>query len=230
MLLAGSYFFQTAITYMAGNIADFENVALPPKKQPKKETFNPILKIDATSKELWTLVDFKTGQSSQIKDPEKDRELIRTIPWDIGFQRTKIITNSGATNQEGRVGIIDMGQVDFDSVRLIPTEGFIEDQRRWGNILNPAISKWYNYRTRTHNVESKKSVYLLRTDNGRHAKFRILNYYCTHEEEECSSVMCNRDEAACLTIEYMFQKGPGFPPSPKEVSTLASTATKTVLP
>ena len=110
MLLVGTYFFQSAITYMAENIADFENVALPPKKQPKQKILNPVLKIDATSKETWTLVDFQTGETQQINDPDKDNELLKAIQWDIGFQRTKIITNSGATNNRGNVGIINLGQ------------------------------------------------------------------------------------------------------------------------
>ena len=211
MLLVGSYLLQTAITYMARNISDFENIALPPKKQPSRKILNPVLKVDATSKESWTLVDFETGKTRQIKDPEENQELLKNITWDLGFQRTKIITNSGATNPEGGVKSLDLGPVDFDSVRDIPSKGYVEDQRKWGKILNPALSNWYNYRTRTHNVESKKNVYLVKTTRGRHAKFKILNYYCTHEETDCSSIMCNRDEAACLTIEYVMQKNNRFP-------------------
>tara|TARA_B100000686_G_C16762484_1_gene959600 strand:+ start:93 stop:731 length:639 start_codon:yes stop_codon:yes gene_type:complete len=196
---------------MARNISDFENIALPPKKQPPHKILNPVLKVDATSKESWTLVDIETGKTRQIKDPEENQELLKNIAWDLGFQRTKIITNSGATNPEGKVKALDLGPVDFDSVKDIPSKGYVKDQRKWGKILNPALSNWYNYRTRTHNVESKKNVYLIKTARGIYAKFKILNYYCTHEETDCSSVMCDRNEAACLTIEYVMQKNNSFP-------------------
>ena len=219
MLLIGTYFFQSAINYMAANIADFENIALPPKKITTQMVLNPTLKIDATSKETWTLVDFETGQSQYVKDPTENIKLLNTIKWDLGFQRTKIITNSGATNKKGTVGVIDLGPVNFDSIREIPSQGYIKDQRRWGKVLNPALSNWYNYRTRTHNIESKRNVYILKTSRGGHAKFKILNYYCTHEESECVSVMCNRNEAACITIEYKLQRNQKmeFPPSDEPI-------------
>ena len=34
-------------------------------------------------------------------------------------------------------------------------------------------------------------------------KMRILNYYCGQKDQECRSMMCTREEAACLTIEYI---------------------------
>ena len=55
ILIIGTFLFQNTILYMAENIADFENVALPPKKKKKITTFNPLIKVDATSKKTWTL-------------------------------------------------------------------------------------------------------------------------------------------------------------------------------
>ena len=205
MLLGATLFFQVSINYMGNNISDFENVALPPKKTPHYQTRNPIIKIDATSKENWTLVDFESGQTHQITDPDKEQTLLQRLKWDLGFQRTKIISNGGATNPKGNVGLLDLGLVEFDSIKTAPQEGYTQDQRRWGKILNTAISNWYNYRTRTHNIESKKNTYLLRTSGHMYAKLKILNYYCAREETDCATVMCRRDEAACITIEYVIQ-------------------------
>ena len=50
MLMIGTFFFQISITYMANNISDFENIALPPKRIPHYSTQNPLIKVDATSK------------------------------------------------------------------------------------------------------------------------------------------------------------------------------------
>ena len=206
MLIVGTFFFQVSINYMANNISDFENIALPPKKTLIYQTQNPLIKIDATSKDNWTLVNFESGQKHKINDPDKEQALLQKLKWDLGFQRTKIISNSGATNPNGRVGLKNLGPVEFDSIQTVPQNGYVQDQRRWGKVINPAISNWYNYRTRTHNIESKKNTYLLRTSQNRFAKLKILNYYCAREERECANIMCGRAEAACLTIEYVIQK------------------------
>ena len=204
MLLGATLFFNLAMNYMADNIADFESVALPPKKLVKRASLYPVIKVDATSRNTWTLVDFSAGKSFNIESPEINKKALRQINWDLGFQRTKIISNSGATNPEGRTQVINLGKVDFGKVRHVPATGYAIDKVTWGNITNKAISAWYNYRTRTHNVESNKFVYVLKTDQGGTAKIRIINYYCEREEKDCSRVMCARTEAACLTIEHVY--------------------------
>ncbi|MFQ5717176.1 MAG: HmuY family protein [Nitrospinales bacterium] len=215
MLLAGTFLFQTSINYMAANIGDFENVALPPKKVRKYTTSNPTIKIDASSRDSWTLVDFSTGTFYRIGDPENDKEKLKKIKWDLGFQRTKVITNSGATNPQGIVGAANLGPVDFDAVAEAPETGYVEDAVAWGNITNKAISDWYNYRTRTHNIESKKNIYVIRTSDNHYMKVKFLNYYCKQNERDCASIMCPRAEAACITLEYVMQPNGGrfFPPS-----------------
>jgi hypothetical protein len=122
--------------------------------------------------------------------------------------------------------------VDFGDVVTIPDTGYVKDTVAWGNIKNEAISSWYNYRTRTHNVESNKHVYVLRNNDGGHSKIRIINYYCSRNEKDCAQMMCGREEAACLSIEHVYLP-PGsfnFPPpvappvAPPEMETPAETA------
>lgn len=224
MLLVASALFNLAMYYMAENITDFESVALPPKELQKVASRYPILKIDATSRDIWTLVNFSTGKTFQVKDPEKNVHVLQSKSWDLGFQRTKIISNGGVTNPKGATSIIDLGKVDFDQVKKAPLTGYIQDSHAWGNLSNKAISSWYNYRTRTHNIESNKMVYVVKTSQGNHIKMRILNYYCKHDESECSQMMCGRQEAACITIEYV-QATPGknvFPdPAPLNPSNVS---------
>lgn len=209
VLILGSTIFLTAINYMANNIEDFESVPLPPPKQIVISTTNPLIQVDATSRSKWTLVDFSTGKTYSIKDPEKERNKIKSFPWDIGFQRTKIITNGGLTNPEGIVALKNMGPIDFDSVTSVPKFGYTQDAKSFGKVLNKAIADWYLYRTRTHNIESQKNVYALRMAEGGYLKMRILNYYCSRDESECRTVMCGRQEAACYSIEYVLPENSG---------------------
>jgi hypothetical protein len=201
MLLGTTLLLNVTMNYMGDNIDDFGNQALPPKRLKLLETNNPVLKVNAQSKEKWTLVDFSTRKTFQISDPEKDQELMNQQDWDLGFQRTKIISNGGVTNPLGKVTIANLGPVDFNSVVQIPQVSFVPDVRSWGNVNNPSIVDWYLYRTRTHNVESKRNVYIVKTGDGL-LKLKILNYYCQQPESECKTLMCPRDEAACLTVEY----------------------------
>lgn len=217
MLLAGTVVFQTTFTYMAENISDFETVALPPKKIDNYKTLNPTIKIDATARDAWTLVDFSTGHTYQVGDPEREKDKLNLFPWDMGFQRTKIITNSGITNPSGSVGIINLGVVDIDTVVEAPATGYVQDALAWGNVTNKAVGDWYSYRTRTHNVESRKYVYVVRTANNNYMKMKVLNYYCKREKAACASIVCLRSESACWTIEYVLQPDGGrvFPPPPR---------------
>jgi len=205
ILLGATLFFNGMFMYMTNNIEDFESVALPPKKIEHYKTDNPILKVNAQSREAWTLVDFSSGKTTQIRDPQEDKERLQSVDWDLGFQRTKIITNGGETNPQGAVWVKNLGEVPFDSIDRFPSsqEGFHQDHRKWGAVTNKALVDWYVYRTRTHNVESKKHVYLVQTGDG-YLKLKIVNYYCGRPESDCKTSMCPRDEAACFNIEYLY--------------------------
>jgi len=220
MLLGATLLFNVTMNYMGDNVDDFGNQALPPIRHKSFKTNNPVLKISAQSKEKWTLVDFSSQKTFQISDPEKDKILMNQQDWDLGFQRTKIISNGGVTNPQGKVAIANLGPVNFNSVTQIPEASFVPDTRSWGNVNNPSIVDWYLYRTRTHNIESKRNVYIVQTGDGL-LKLRIINYYCQRPEEECKTSMCPRDEAACLTVEYTHIP-PGetaFPSTPTDQQT-----------
>jgi hypothetical protein len=209
-LILGSTLFLVIINYMANNIEDFESVALPTPKNNTITTNNPTIKIDAKSRKNWTLVDFSTEKIYKINDIEKERSKLNNYPWDIGFQRTKIITNGGQTNPEGIVALKNMGPIDFDSLDRVPNSVNIQDEKSYGKIINKAIADWYLYRTRTHNIESQKNVYVLRMADGGYLKMKILNYYCLRNESDCKSIMCSRQDAACYRIEYIFANNDGI--------------------
>jgi len=203
MLLGATLLFHTTLNYMEENIEDFETVPLPPKKIKKISTRNPIIQVNAKDRGSWTLVEFATGKTQKISEAEAETNKLSQVSWDLAFSRTKIISNGGKTNPSGKTGIINLGPVDFDNIKTAPETGYVQDNRSLGNLINKELAGWYNYRTRTHNIESKRNVYALKLNNGIFMKMRILNYYCAQTEDTCRSMLCTREEAACLTIEYI---------------------------
>ena len=204
MLLGATLIFHTTLGFMEENIEDFETVPLPPKKIKKFITNNPIIKVNAKDRDAWTLVDFSKGQTHRV--PDDETKTLKRFSWDLGFSRTKIISNGGKTNSLGRTGVINLGTINFDGLKKAPKSGYVQDSRSLGNIINKQLAGWYTYRTRTHNIESKKNVYAIELNSGKFMKMRILNYYCSQEAKNCRSMLCTREEAACLTIEYVLAR------------------------
>jgi hypothetical protein len=203
MLLGATLLFHTTLNYMENNIEEFETVPLPPKKIQKISTNNSIIKIDAKDRDAWMLVEFSSGKTLKISEDEAETDKLNQTNWDMAFSRTKIITNGGKTNASGKTGVINLGLVNFDDIRTAPETGYVQDHRSLGNLINKELAGWYNYRTRTHNIESKRNVYAMKLNDGVFMKMRILNYYCGQKDQECRSMMCTREEAACLTLEYL---------------------------
>ena len=203
MLLAATLIFHTALNYMIDNIEEFETVPLPPKVIKKISTQNPTIQINAKVKDAWMLVHFPSKKTHMVTDDEFKKNAFQSLDWDLGFSRTKIITNGGATNPLGYTGAINIGPVEFNKVNKAPKNGYIEDEVTFGNLINKELSDWYTYRTRTHNIESKNNVYLIKLNNNRFMKMQILNYYCGKKDQDCRTIMCSRQQAACLTVEYV---------------------------
>ena len=206
MLLAATLIFHTALNYMIDNIQEFETVPLPLKQIKKINTQNPTIEVNAKAKDSWTLVDFSTGKIKIVNEKNMSKSKFQNTEWDLGFSRTKIISNSGATNPLGKTGVINLGPIDFESVSKAPQNGYVEDKLSFGNLINKEFAGWYNYRTRTHNIESKNNVYIVKMADKGFMKMRILNYYCGKKDQDCRTIMCSRQQAACLTVEYVLAK------------------------
>ncbi len=206
MLLAATLIFHTALNYMIDNIEEFETVPLPPKQIKKISTQNPTIQVNAKTKDSWMLVNFSSRKTHKVIEDQGKKKAFQNLDWDLGFSRTKIITNGGATNPLGKTAAINLGPVDFDKVSKAPKKGYVQDKVSFGNLVNKELSGWYNYRTRTHNIESKKNVYVIKLSDERYMKMRILNYYCGKKDHDCRTMMCSRQQAACLTVEYVLTK------------------------
>jgi hypothetical protein len=185
---------------LAPGVALDENSFIPSKIEPQEvgEGLTSVITytLDASDVEKWTYFDFSKG--GIVKDTE-----INSLDWDLAFRRAKILTNSGATNKNGKGGVKVMESTAFNDVDLVPGSGDFEvDYKPYNKAEteNPALLKWYDYNFINHRLDPKPVVYLIRTADGRLAKMRILSFYC------------REDKAGCYTIQYVYQ---GAPPPPQ---------------
>jgi len=144
--------------------------------QPARDALvGPVLyTLDASSTDAWQRFAFSRGATVGAGDP-----------WDLAFRRFHVVAAAGA-------GIQDLGAVPFDSVPLVPEQGYL------GNVAdpdttNPGVGKWYRYSMLSHLLTSKQHVYAVRTAGGRYAKFELLTYYCADVG------------VACITFRYAYQ-------------------------
>jgi hypothetical protein len=145
--------------------------------------------VDARSKEMWMYFDFSRGSVVPVDNP-------KTEEWDLSFQRHVIRTNGGATSPNGQAAIATVEDQDFSAVTHVPDEAeFISDVRAKKRLhpYNPVVDKWYKYSYTTNVLLPKPIVYLVRTQDGKYAKMRIVSYYC------------KGNISGCMTIEYIYQ-------------------------
>jgi hypothetical protein len=162
----------------------------PQSREVGSHLVGPIVyTIDARSKEIWMYFDFSRGTVVAVQDPKTD-------DWDLAFQRYVIKTNGGDTNPPGHSALCGLEKQDFASVTRVPHDAnFVSDVRTKNRLssYNPVIDKWYNYSYLANVLAPKPVVYIVRTQDGKYAKMRLLSYYC------------KGGEAGCLTFEYVYQ-------------------------
>lgn len=130
--------------------------------------------VDATASDAWTYFSFQAG--TVVRNPGP-------TDWDLAFRRFQVIANGGR-GFFGEGGILDLGEVPFDSVRTIPSEGYVPTVAR-GDSVNAAIREWYDYSFLSHLLFPRPRVYAVRTANGRLAKLELLGYYCPGAQPGC---------------------------------------------
>ncbi len=134
--------------------------------------------VDARDDSAWAFFDFSQGQ---VIDTSMDAP-----DWQLAFQRTTLLTNSGITNTSGPSGAVNLGEVDFDGAQLPGGAVFIVDELDdAGDAGNAAISDWYNYQFINHVIEAKRNVYAVRADDSSVALVRFDSYYCDDGSPGC---------------------------------------------
>jgi hypothetical protein len=129
--------------------------------------------LDASGTDRWITFDFARNA------------VVDSGPWDIAFRRFHMITSPGG-------GIQDLGPVAFDSVRELPTQGYLANTTA-GDTVNPGVGKWYDYSMLSHLLMSKHHVYAVHTARGTYAKVELMAYYCREAG------------TACVTFQYSYR-------------------------
>jgi hypothetical protein len=142
--------------------------------------------INASSEKDWAYFDLSRGATVDIHDKS-------SLEWDLAFRRGKVKSNGGATNKFGKAGLIDLKDVEYESVTEVPTEKYIQDSSTRTEEENTVLLKWYKYNYLTHVMSAKKNVYAFRTADNKYAKLQFLSFYCEN------------DETGCIKIRYTYQ-------------------------
>jgi hypothetical protein len=110
-----------------------------------------------------------------------DDAIVTSENWDIAFRGTTLIVNGGTeiglTDEPTRTGIAAISTLSstFDNVTTIPAATtFAQDEAGIYAFAEP----WYDYNSTTHIISPVAGrVYVVKTHNGKYAKFEILSYY-----------------------------------------------------
>jgi hypothetical protein len=147
----------------------------PAPKDVGRALVGPILyTVDATAPDAWRRFSFRLG--SVVDDGGLD--------WDLAFRRYAIIAGPG--------GVLDLGEVRFDEVRMVPASGYQPNEGH-AEPRNPVIAGWYHYGFFSHVLTPRPHVWAVRTADGRYAKMEIVGYYCAG------------GQPGCLTFRYVYQ-------------------------
>ena len=145
--------------------------------------------VDARSDNVWVYFDFSRAAVVPVLDPKTDG-------WDLAFKRYVVRTNGGRSNPDGQGAVLRLARRDFSAVSRVPEEPEFQADVHPKNRLhpfNPALEKWYNYSYLANVLAPKPEIYVIRTQDGKYAKMRMLSYYCTG------------NVAGCMTFEYVYQ-------------------------
>ena len=75
-----------------------------------------------------------------------------SLEWDLAFRRGKVISNGGATNKFGKAGLVDLGDVQFETLLEVPQQNYVQDITTRTETENPVLLKWYKYNYLTHKL------------------------------------------------------------------------------
>lgn len=124
-----------------------------------------------------------TGEFTRFSFSEN--AIVTSNRWDIAFRGTTIIVNGGTKiglsdepERSGKGGV-SIVSGSLASVTSIPAESsFVSDAPSVYAFPISGENTWYSYNIDTHIVFPKAGkIYVVRTNDGRFAKFEILSYY-----------------------------------------------------
>ena len=161
----------------------------PAEVAPQLEVVN--FTIDATSKEVWVYFSLAQGDVVEVADP------LNSMDWDLGFQRTKVITNGGASGP-GKGGAVLLKDVEFEGVKEAPAGGYAVDSDENLAIVAQSEEGWYIYTGPPNHwiLPLEKRVFVVQAADGTFAKVRFIGYYKDNESKK---------EGGFVAFEYVHQ-------------------------
>lgn len=132
-----------------------------------------------------------------------ENAVVTTDKWDIAFRGTTIIVNGGAkigiTDEPERTGQAAVSVVSgtFAGVTTIPDAATFKQDA----ATVYAFPSWYDYNSSTHIITAKAgNVFVVKTHDGKYAKFEILSYY-----KDAPATPVSTDESRYYTFNFAYQ-------------------------
>ena len=147
--------------------------------------------INATSREAWAYFSLAKGDVVEVADP------LNSMDWDLGFQRTKVITNGGVSGP-GKGGAVLLKDVDFEGVKEAPAGGYAVDSDQNLAIVAQSEEGWYIYTGPPNHwvLPLENRVFVIQAADGTYAKIRFIGYYKDND---------NKKDSGFITFEYVHQ-------------------------
>jgi hypothetical protein len=167
---------------------------------PPTGGYNPMngQPIGVTKK--YTLFSFKTGAVVANTDSA-------TANWDLGFNGTNIIVNSG-TSGPGTASAQVLSGI-FEEILVAPESGYSTDDKTTVPatyaIPRGSGNGWYNYNPATNVISPIAGrVIVVKTSEGKYAKMEILSYY---KDSPAAPSPSTGDLDRYYTFRYVYQSG-----------------------
>jgi len=140
--------------------------------------------IDVSDRHEWAGINFSQGKRL---DEESSADLLG---------RRYLIRAPG--------GAVNLGNVSLEDAKVESDAEWKIDKDNNGEIMNPAIGKWYSYSYWTHLLDPHLFTYAVRLADGSGVAYiRIVSYYCVPEG------------TGCLTLRYRIESWPNAPTASK---------------
>ena len=170
----------------------FKNLAA----DPPSGGYNPTngQPIGVTKK--YALFSFKTGAIVANTDSASTK-------WDIGFNGTNIIINSGTSGPGSAAAQVVSGI--FSNLVIAPNDGYLQDNKS-ATPASYAITRgsgkgWYNYDPASNLITPiAGKVLVLKTADGKYTKMEIVSYYLDAPIAPTSST-----KDRYYTFRYLYQ-------------------------
>jgi hypothetical protein len=186
LLFAGALFVLAVVVLVIGSVSREPPAGYPVSDLVAQPEATGLIRertitLDARDPERWARLDL--SRAALVDDASQ---------WDLAARRFRLIVNGGP-GFAGAAGVISV-EGDYDTIDVAPATGYqVSAISVGGDTVNSVLARWYDYGFFSHLLSPKDVAYVLRTADGKYAKFRILGYYCPGAEP------------GCLTIKYTYQ-------------------------